>query len=182
MSSTIKGIMRFLACLALFVPTVHIAWAGDPPESVTLGTLAKLYEPVEFDHAMHVDITEGDCAKCHHHTTGTPIHNPTCLPCHKKSGAYKVVSCKGCHPAKRFGARYIKGMEKNALLYHIDKPGLKGAYHLNCLTCHKENDAPSGCQDCHSRTDAGDRFFHSGKYEPTDVAPRYGHYGLHSHE
>ncbi len=176
MSTPIKGIAVIVACLALSVLFVHPVLASEePPESVTMDALANMYEPVEFDHSMHVDITDGDCAKCHHHTTGTPISNETCIPCHKTSKAYKVVSCRECHSAERFSAEYIKGMAKDIHLYHIDKPGLKGAYHLNCLVCHKENDAPSGCQDCHPRTDAGDKFFHSGKYAPKGGKPRHGH-------
>jgi hypothetical protein len=26
----------------------------------------------------------------------------------------------------------------------------------------------NGCQDCHSRTDAGDKFFHAGNYAPPE--------------
>ncbi len=179
--STRKRIMGIATALALSVLCVQQSLAAEkPPESVTLDALANLYEPVEFDHSMHVDLTDGDCAKCHHHTTGTAISNKTCIPCHKNSKPYKIVACSKCHPPERFNLEYIKNLEKNIHLYHIDKPGLKGAYHLNCLWCHKENDAPTGCQDCHARTDAGDRFFHAGKYAPEGGRSAHGH--GHGHE
>jgi hypothetical protein len=63
-----------------------------------------------------------DCATCHHHSPGG-----------------QTPSCGECH-----GAPFDP---KN-----LNMPGLKGAYHLQCLGCHKEMGAgPSGCTQCHSK-------------------------------
>ena len=175
MSTVHKTILGILATLAMLVVFGQQGIAWETPESVTLDSLAKLYEPVEFDHSMHVDATDGDCTRCHHHTIDGTTDNPKCTPCHRQSEPSKKVACKDCHSAERFSAQYIREIEKETFLFHIDKPGLKGAYHLNCLWCHKENDAPTGCQDCHPRTDAGDAFFHSGKYAPKGVPKRVYH-------
>jgi hypothetical protein len=29
------------------------------------------------------------------------------------------------------------------------------------MGCHEEMDGPTGCQDCHARTEAGDEFYHA---------------------
>lgn len=140
---------------------------GEGPESVELGSIAQYYEPVVFNHEMHVGlIEENECAICHHHTLGTPVLDPNCLRCHANSGEADSVACRDCHPAKRFDAAYIALLEEDNQLYHVEKPGLQGAFHQGCLECHKKNDAPTGCQDCHVRTEEGDKFYHSGKYAP----------------
>ncbi|MEW6221104.1 MAG: cytochrome c3 family protein [Thermodesulfobacteriota bacterium] len=140
--------------------------AADAPADIEINSLAQLYEPVQFDHAMHVDATSGSCVTCHHHTTGAPAEDPNCARCHRTAAESDVVGCKDCHSAKRFEADYLKGVAENKALYHTEKVGLKGAYHLRCMGCHREMGAPVGCQDCHSRTDAGDKMFRAGKYAP----------------
>ena len=30
-----------------------------------------------------------------------------------------------------------------------DKPGLKAAYHRQCMGCHEQMDLKVGCEDCH---------------------------------
>jgi len=63
-----------------------------------------------------------DCATCHH-------HSPT----------GETPSCGECH-----GAPFDP---KN-----LNMPGLKGAYHLQCLGCHREMDTgPVGCTECHAK-------------------------------
>lgn len=136
------------------------------PATVELDSLSDLYEPVSFDHAMHVELTESNCAVCHHHTTGTPPVNENCNRCHANSGEADVAACRDCHAEKRFEAAYLAKVAENPQLYHIDKPGLKGAYHQNCMGCHAEMGAPTGCSDCHPRKEKGDAYFHAGQYAP----------------
>jgi hypothetical protein len=108
---------------------------------------------------MHLDVADG-CATCHHHTVGTPAEEGNCVTCHKKGNeGTEVVSCRGCHEADPFAPQFMALREKNPQWFHVDKPGLKGAYHQNCLGCHAETGAPTGCQDCHTRNAAGDAFF-----------------------
>jgi hypothetical protein len=128
------------------------------PEEVEIASLARLYDPVIFDHSLHLDVADG-CATCHHHTTGTPAEEGNCVTCHKDDEGAEVVSCRGCHEADPFAPEHIAQREKNPQWFHVDKPGLKGAYHQNCVGCHAETDAPVGCQDCHARNEVGDAFF-----------------------
>ena len=138
----------------------------EGPESVVIDALAQLYDPVEFDHAMHEEATDSNCSVCHHHTLGTPIEDENCARCHANSGPADEVSCQGCHTANRFEADYLKQLEADSTIHHRDRIGLKAAYHIRCMNCHAEMGAPNGCQDCHTRNDAGDKFFHAGSYAP----------------
>jgi len=159
--------------VALFFLTAPAFGAGDePPASVLIDSLSHLYGGVVFDHEQHVDITGGDCSVCHHHVFGTGTKDPQCARCHSDSKGVSSVACRDCHVRKPFATKHIKKIEANPDRYHIDVPGLKGAYHLSCFNCHVKMGAPTGCQDCHKRTDAGNRFYHSGKYAPTGSGVR----------
>jgi hypothetical protein len=162
-----KIIMCGLALLALVLLNIHLATAMQGPETATLSSLTNLFEPVSFNHAMHVDVASNDCAVCHHHTTGTPVTDERCARCHKNSGPANSVACRDCHSDSPFSAESLQKISDSPLLYHTGKPGLKGAYHRKCLGCHKEMGAPTECEACHKRTDKGDAFYRSGKYAPT---------------
>lgn len=168
-----KILLGVITAMILFYGAAHNSTAGEVmegPDSVDLDSLAELYGPVTFDHAMHTEAAEGKCAACHHHSTGTPVEDPLCVRCHATSGATDSVACQECHVAKRFEADYIQRLGEDKNLYHADKVGLKAAYHLRCMGCHEESGAPTGCQDCHTRNDAGDKFFHAGNYAPPPEA------------
>jgi len=140
---------------------------AQEPETVILDNMTQYYEPVEFDHIMHVELLgEESCATCHHHTVGTQLVDENCLRCHAESSETDSSACRDCHSVKRFSADYLAEMEKNIHLYHVDKPGLKGAFHQRCLGCHQKMEVAADCQVCHARTEAGDKFFFSGKYAP----------------
>ena len=143
-----------LSCV-LFINHSLALEADDAPDEVEISTLTNLYEPVIFDHALHLDVA--DCSECHHHTTGQPPADESCLKCHANSEETDSISCSECHNAKRFYPQDLK--QRNADVYHIDKPGLKGAYHLNCVGCHSANDGPVGCEDCHVLTARGENTF-----------------------
>lgn len=155
--------------------TLRIACAQGP-DTVVLDTMAQYYAPVEFAHAMHVELLgEDSCATCHHHTVGTPLVDENCKRCHATSREPGSAACRECHPVKRFSAEYLAEVESNIHLYHLDKPGLKGAFHQRCLGCHLEMKAPADCQVCHSRTDEGDKLFQAGKYAPAPAQASAGH-------
>ncbi len=149
-------------------PKVHIH--DLMPQVVVLDSMANLYEAVEFDHEMHA--VEVGCAKCHHHivehTDQTcTIHNvvdqtndPFCARCHKGwfPGSLSKAKCKDCHSPDRFTADYLNKIEKDKDIYHRDNIGLMGAYHNQCMRCHVE-EGIGGCQDCHVRTETGDKEF-----------------------
>jgi hypothetical protein len=147
---------------------------GQLPEMVTLDSLAQLNEGAEFDHDMHLDIAS-DCTVCHHHAAGVPTTNELCARCHGPEDVLESEACESCHLADPFSAETITTKETDPLTYHIDKPGLKAAYHLNCLNCHDEMGGPVGCEDCHERTEAGDAFYHSGKFAPSGEGASSAH-------
>jgi hypothetical protein len=143
--------------LALSGPPGASADADDPPDSVNLDTLQQLYEPVVFDHAMHLDIAS--CSVCHHHTTGEEPVDPSCLRCHSHPEPAAEVACSSCH-LQNWQQAQDSGDGSGNDRYHIDIPHLQGALHLRCLGCHEKDGGPTGCQDCHAFTDAGrKRFF-----------------------
>lgn len=170
-----KTILILLAAATLTGASAVTSFAETGPDIVVLESLAKYYEPVNFDHAMHVEMTEQKCSICHHHTTGQAPENERCMKCHEGGREADSMACSECHAEKRFDAAYLANMAANKNLFHVDKPGLKGAYHQNCMGCHKEIGAPIDCQGCHARTDAGDAFFSSGKYAPAPAPHDSGH-------
>lgn len=204
---------------------------GDS-ETLTLGRLAKVYQPATFSHEMHTLLTE-DCASCHHHTEGEPVscsecheaasardlgiaglkeaYHGLCMGCHKKM-EMGPTGCTGCHAKKTAPAEKVAALERTkkekpkivpqtitvnrlqekygavtfsheihtlvtekcATCHHhsasgqtpscgechgapfdpdnLNMPGLKGAYHLQCMGCHKEmGGGPTGCTECHTR-------------------------------
>ena len=128
----------------------------DAPTTVTIDYLQELFEPVNFDHRMHAEAYA--CNACHHHNTGDGTQNRTCEKCHAHSEPTGVVSCSGCHQQQETeSSSPSKHTEGNP--YHIDKPGIKGALHLQCLGCHLEEEGPTGCQECHEFTQAGRKRF-----------------------
>ncbi|GAB4147184.1 MAG: hypothetical protein Fur0015_13320 [Ignavibacteriales bacterium] len=80
-----------------------------------------IYQPVNFTHKLHAEMSNmaGGCTICHH-------YNPV----------GRVVACRECHENQR------KREE-------LDKPDLKGAYHRQCLSCHKTWSKQDDCNFCH---------------------------------
>ncbi len=159
-----KLIMMLTGAVMLLVS--NVCFGTGIPDRITINSIQKYYDGVNFNHAAHINNLK-DCGLCHHHTTGAQVSDPNCVRCHKNSGAQAVVSCKGCHAAEPFTPEALKRQrDQHPPIFHMDKVGLKGAYHLSCVGCHKKMDGPTGCQDCHKRNDSGDRIFHSGAYTP----------------
>lgn len=148
--------------------------AADPPAKVKIERLTKYFAPVEFDHASHVEMI-GGCTECHHHTTGTEPSNAECVRCHGGGKKSASVACQDCHAAEPFSAAYVREQVADRFLYHLDKPGLKGAYHMNCVGCHRDSGGPVDCADCHARTDAGEQLYRTGKYSPKPGHAAAGH-------
>lgn len=150
---------------------VMMLWAGpsqavdqsDAPETVTIAILSELYGPVEFNHEAHLEIAA--CSDCHHHTVGTVTKRWNCQKCHNNPLEGDTISCSGCHPHDRFSSQYLATLD-DPELFHKEKPGLKGAFHLNCVGCHQEQDGPTGCEDCHTMNEAGEKRFNTGRYTP----------------
>lgn len=122
-----RGMGVLTPLVALAIGGWMAAVALCPPETVVLDELVNLYGPVEFPHGMHVEVAEG-CTSCHHHG-GDGTSPRACKECHRPASTYRYL-----------GARRRTGL------------GLKGAYHAQCLGCHRESEAgPQGCVECHVR-------------------------------
>jgi len=95
--------------------------ASEAPRMMILKSLSERYAPVIFSHRLHAEMADmsGGCASCHHYNTTGPI-----------------LSCQTCHEAKNASAE-------------LGKPGLKGAYHRQCMNCHSEWSGNSRCTTCH---------------------------------
>jgi predicted CXXCH cytochrome family protein len=118
------------------------------PQVIVIGSVAKAYGPVKFNHASHVS-NAGACAECHHQHGTSP--NLACGECHaidtsafKKSVKLaKMRPCRECHSAS-----YPAG--------DPGRPGLQVAYHRACFKCHRGDVGsvgkdPKGCVEmCHT--------------------------------
>lgn len=157
------GTKLLLNCFSLIVVLMFSAGlcrAGEMPETVTLDTMTNYFQGVEFDHTLHVDLGE-DCSVCHHHTTGTGTADERCISCHGRDDEVASVNCHSCHAEDPFSAEAINRDSLELYQFHIDTPGLKAAYHWNCLGCHERMDGPTDCRQCHARTEEGDALYHA---------------------
>jgi hypothetical protein len=115
-------------CLSTCPRPRRAARPPSGPDVVVLDGLEKMYEPVRFDHRAHSGMTRfgGGCTLCHHHTPEGEEH----------------PACRSCHPA-------------DVPHENSDQPGLKGAYHRQCLGCHQEWEGETSCEICHGRKAVG---------------------------
>lgn len=100
--------------------------ATEIPDYVIMGELSEIYVPVVFPHKLHADMERmgQGCAVCHHYNPPGPI-----------------LKCKECH-----------GLPSQP--EHLGQPSLKGAYHRQCLGCHREWSHETDCNVCHARLGA----------------------------
>jgi hypothetical protein len=114
---------------------------GMGPDIVMLDELVEHYQPVPFDHRTHAEMAEmwDGCVLCHHHTP-MPADVPEGQPLRRQELAAAIPACKSCH------AISDKGDD-------LHMPNLKGAYHRQCLGCHREWAGENQCQACHEPLD-----------------------------
>src|SRR3990172_988875 len=110
------------------------------PDIIPLDKLVGLYEPVSFPHKLHADMEKmgSGCMVCHH-------HNPP----------GRILSCGECH-----------GGPSNP--NNLGQPGLKGAYHRQCLGCHREWSHKTDCNICHTKRGAASAI-QSATEDSTDI-------------
>jgi hypothetical protein len=108
-----------------------------------LDELVNVYEPVPFDHKTHAAMAEmwQGCETCHHRTpaAATPAATqPAGFVSRAKTqaNAANIPACKECHA--------ISAADAN-----IRMPNLKGAYHRQCLNCHRDWVHENACSACH---------------------------------
>jgi|Deesub1362B_J571_1020462.scaffolds.fasta_scaffold00208_9 hypothetical protein len=136
-------LLAFLLCL---LPASVLAGG---PGVLVLDSLAARYEPVVFNHEVHV-LMAGQCATCHHQHP--ELGRARCSRCHnisstsfKQSASWTFLPCRGCHG--------------NYSVLNPSMPSLKVAYHRTCFKCHLGMGGigtdPKGCtKTCHGRKTA----------------------------
>lgn len=92
------------------------------PELIVIDQISDRYGPVYFSHKIHAQMSamSGGCENCHHHNTSGPI-----------------LQCNSCH-------------EPTRKRENVSLPDLKGAYHRQCMDCHREWSHETGCNSCHA--------------------------------
>lgn len=108
-------------------PPTTPAFREPGPDVAVIDDLVDHYGPVVFDHRLHEQMSEitGDCSNCHH-------ESPT---------NESITGCAQCHPLKRDQT-------------NLRVPSLKGAFHRQCLSCHKEWSRANSCGFCHQEAGA----------------------------
>jgi hypothetical protein len=107
-------------------------------EKIRIGKLSRKYEAVDFPHRKIVNkiaenMGDNKLALYFHAEKGT-----TCSGCHHNAPLTTQPSaCDSCH-TKTFNDK------------DMHKPGIVGAYHLQCMECHTTMQINKlGCTDCH---------------------------------
>jgi hypothetical protein len=114
----------------------------DIPDKVMISQLSDQYKPVEMPHRKMVQslmdgVKNDKLAGYFHKNEGT-----ICQGCHHNSPvSLKPPKCGSCHGKKTI---------ENKLMF---RPGLMGAYHLQCMECHQNMELKklSGCIQCHEK-------------------------------
>ncbi len=111
----------------------------ENPDLLILDGLAHFYGPVPFSHRIHAGMSQmnGSCANCHHEL---------------ETGT-EILACESCHPAE-LGAT-------------LAVPSLKGAYHRQCLGCHRDWAHANACGYCHEETEKARA--HTAPADTTDI-------------
>jgi hypothetical protein len=119
-----------------------------PPDVVMLDELVNVYEPVPFDHKSHAAMAEmwQGCETCHHRTPAAATERGTAAAATQaapfargaktQADAADVPACRECHAIASAAA-------------DVRMPNLKGAYHRQCLNCHRDWANENACSACH---------------------------------
>ncbi|MFV0422158.1 sulfate respiration complex hexadecaheme cytochrome HmcA [Oleidesulfovibrio sp.] len=117
----------------------------DIPERVSIDAMVNEYEAVDFPHRKIIETMvagiKGDKLAASFHTDPGTF----CQGCHHNSPVSKTPpACATCH-GKPFE------------ISQGDRPGLKAAYHQQCMNCHTamriEKPANTACNECHKKRD-----------------------------
>ncbi|HRT22032.1 MAG TPA: cytochrome c3 family protein [Candidatus Hydrogenedentes bacterium] len=107
----------------------RFAESQSAPDVILIDKMSELYMPVVFPHRLHaaMEAMSDGCEICHHHEEAT---------------AEKPQPCSACH-----GDFTQPG--------NLWKPGLRGAYHRQCLSCHRDWSGSTDCIKCHEEREPG---------------------------
>lgn len=108
------------------------------PDRIVINKLEKKYKPVVFPHrkivnTLYSKINTNRMAQYFHHDKAS-----LCMGCHHNSPATaNPTACSNCHNTV--------GKDSDR------KPGLLGAYHIQCMECHAKMNIrqPESCTACH---------------------------------
>ncbi|MFH1885963.1 MAG: sulfate respiration complex hexadecaheme cytochrome HmcA [Pseudomonadota bacterium] len=124
-------------------PSTTLPGLESIPETVTIGSISDEYEPSRFPHrkivlALAEKVKDSRLAGAFHKD---PL--ALCAGCHHNSEpSITPPKCGSCH-GKPFSE--LTG----------DRPGMKGAFHIQCITCHQkmgiEKPAATSCLECHAK-------------------------------
>ena len=119
----------------------------DIPETVTIDAMVNRFEAVKLPHgkivqAIYDSLIDDRMARYFHREPTT-----LCQGCHHHSPAsLKPPRCESCH-----GEPFVEGPG--------GRPGLQGAYHLQCIGCHEdmgiEKPSANDCSACHAKRKQG---------------------------
>lgn len=138
--------------------TTRVAATQYGPDVVMLDKLVDLYQPVPFDHRTHAEMAEmwDGCVTCHHRPPGSKTQSAEPNGHARQEDSTEIPACKSCHPIAPEQAT-------------IGTPTLKGAYHRQCLNCHREWTGENACVACHAPRD-GQAV--AAKLTPDDIVGR----------
>jgi hypothetical protein len=171
-----------LAISILFVAVVSSQAMSD---TISIGGLSKLYQPLKFTHDKHMEIGS-NCNVCHGAARGAAkkktvtglkdAYHGRCIGCHKELSG--PVECAGCHNAKKreLDVLYLKTISN---IYgpayfphgrHIDAVS-------DCALCHHqaEDNRTSACKGCH---DASPVYKYKGNDRRTELGLKGAYHGL----
>jgi len=111
---------------------------AEAPGLIVLNKLVNQYGAVHFNHKLHAEMSG---------------MNQGCTTCHHYSPDGKIMPCSQCHG---------KGDPNN-----LGQPGLKGAFHRQCIACHREWSHDTDCKICHMPLEGQNP--DSGPVDQTDI-------------
>jgi hypothetical protein len=94
---------------------------SEAPKVLILNKLVNQYGAVHFNHKLHAEMAG---------------MNQGCPTCHHYSPEGHISPCSDCH-----------GREGQTA--DLGQPGLKGAFHRQCISCHREWSHDTDCRICH---------------------------------
>ncbi|MCF8025739.1 MAG: cytochrome c family protein [Desulfobacteraceae bacterium] len=142
------GILSVVGCVIAVFLAAGLYAGTNIPDTVEMKN-EKAFDQhrmpiVEFSHQKHTaDKPDGygvSCGECHHDENGEPLTD-------LKAGD-EVHHCFECHSGK--GA----GTPKDFMGPPPDAEALNSYYtavHVNCVGCHKKQDGPKACNQCHTK-------------------------------
>lgn len=149
----VTGFLSITAILTLnllaaegVAPVIRFEAAGASPQE-SLQEFPTVYRgEVTFTHEKHIQLSQGDCGRCHHDGDGEPVTD--------MDGVIEAGSCADCHPE----AGLVRGSVLDSASLDEVLEHTPNAMHTLCVGCHKKSNngahalnAPESCRGCHKK-------------------------------